>query len=225
MKPICATGWSGCSAPRHHVSATSERWNRRTRVSTERTGGPLRAVRRREQCCSPSHGEIRDQIRGWATDILSEGPRLSRGTQELEELVFSTFCHWWNCELCNLPVGLMTLLNWTTLPRHVLMWLTCLCLQEVHTWQLIEARSEASASLLGLRVYAHFHSSLRIRLHLAVYEVDRQDGAIFSEALTLPENHPHSHLWTKGGPGEWEVWLFWKRSCAPLLCGRIQISR
>lgn len=109
----------------------------------------------------------------------------------------------------------------TTLPHHVLMCLICLCLPEVHTWQKREA---LGAPIRGLRVYTHSYSSFRIELHLAVYEVDRQDGAIFSEPLTLPDNHSHSHLLRLKVVPE-------KCGCSggedvlPLLCGTDQISR
>lgn len=71
MKPICTTIWSGFSAPglddrtgepespRGERENLSERWGRGSKAAL-----PL------------GDSEIRDQIRGWATDILSEGPRL-----------------------------------------------------------------------------------------------------------------------------------------------------
>lgn len=66
-------------------------------------------------------GEIRDQIRGWATDtsVRGLGCLCSRGTQELEELVFSTFCHCWNCELYPFSVSFPEFNNFSTSCLHV----------------------------------------------------------------------------------------------------------
>lgn len=80
------------------------------------------------------------------SEVRKEAEPPGEGLQELEQLVVSTFSHWGNCELCPYSASLMTFLNLATLPRHVLLCLTCWCLLEVHTPELIEARSDECIS-------------------------------------------------------------------------------
>lgn len=128
---------SGAAA---RVSARSGPSNRRTRDST---GGGTGGWCRGSKAALPlGDGEIRDQIGGWATDSAVCAPDEPRS--------WRSCCHWWNCELCLFFCEFDDFPEFNNSSASFLMCLTCLCLQEVHTWQLIEARSGGLSAPLQL---------------------------------------------------------------------------